>query len=331
MQSDELNKPENYEIDCPLISIVTPSYNQGQFIEETIRSVLLQNYTNIEYIIIDGGSCDDTLEIIKKYDRWISYWTSESDEGPSEAINKGWNRARGEILAYINSDDAYLPNALLSVAKAFHENPQASAICGNEIRVDKSGFFIKKSEIKNVSYLSLLNLEFIPQPSTFIRRNIIKSVGGINTKIKYIFDFELLLRVSRQEPIKEIRDCLAITRWHDETITVTRRSKIGEELVTLVTDELSDEELYFEKSEKTDLLVKVNLLALALCLEEGKLLKSLRYAFNLSLILPVYKFIIKIIYIYVLESYRFFKKALSIRKKLTLTKNKKHWSNLSLI
>ncbi len=106
----------------PRISIVTPSYNQGQFIEETIRSVVLQGYPNLEYIIIDGGSTDNSVEIIKKYETWLSYWISEKDQGQSDAINKGFNRASGKICAYINSDDIYLPNTLGKVALSFFKN-----------------------------------------------------------------------------------------------------------------------------------------------------------------------------------------------------------------
>ena len=103
----------------PRISIVTPSFNQGQFLEETIRSVLEQGYPNLEYMVIDGGSTDGSIEIIRKYEKRLAYWTSEPDRGQADAINKGWRRATGEILAYLNSDDTYCPNALRLAAEAF--------------------------------------------------------------------------------------------------------------------------------------------------------------------------------------------------------------------
>src|SRR5437868_9654465 len=115
----------------PKISIVTPSFNQGQFIEETIRSVLDQNYPNLEYLVIDGGSTDQTIEIIRKYEAQFSYWETEKDRGQVHAINKGLARATGDIFAFINSDDIYLPRTFATVAKYFDDHPSAEWICGD--------------------------------------------------------------------------------------------------------------------------------------------------------------------------------------------------------
>ena len=123
--------PPQYSAEnLPKISIITPSFNQGQFIEETIRSVLLQGYSNLEYIIIDGGSTDDTLEIIEKYSDFITYWISEPDEGQSHAINKGLAKATGEVFNWLNSDDYYLPNALLSLGQYFADHKDTNIFCG---------------------------------------------------------------------------------------------------------------------------------------------------------------------------------------------------------
>src|SRR5437660_7841664 len=108
----------------PRVSIVTPSFNQGPFLEETIRSVLLQGYPDLEYIIIDGGSTDDSVEIIRKYEKWLAYWVSEKDSGQTHAINKGFARSTGEIYAYLNSDDVYLPDALHNIASFFDKQPE---------------------------------------------------------------------------------------------------------------------------------------------------------------------------------------------------------------
>jgi glycosyltransferase involved in cell wall biosynthesis len=123
----------------PKISIVTPSFNQGQYIEETILSVLSQNYPNLEYIIIDGGSTDDTVEIIKKYESRITYWVSEPDRGQSHAINKGLQKCTGEIFNWLNSDDWYMPGALFDVANAFRINSRAQFVSGYENHVEQSG------------------------------------------------------------------------------------------------------------------------------------------------------------------------------------------------
>ncbi len=108
----------------PCISVVTPSYNQGQYIEETIRSVLLQGYPNLEYIVMDGGSSDNSLEIIQRYSPWLTYWTSERDEGQADAINKGFERANGKLIAWLNSDDIYYPGTVASSARAFLDKPK---------------------------------------------------------------------------------------------------------------------------------------------------------------------------------------------------------------
>ena len=115
---------------CPRISIITPSYNQAQFLEETIRSVLLQGYPDLEYIVMDGGSSDNSAEVIQKYEPWLAYWESEQDRGQCHAINKGWNRITGEITGWLNSDDIYRPGALRYVMEAFRHNPDAVVVVG---------------------------------------------------------------------------------------------------------------------------------------------------------------------------------------------------------
>lgn len=123
----------------PRISIVTPSYNQGRFLEETLRSVLLQGYPDLEYIVIDGGSTDESGEIIRKYEAWLTYWVSERDQGQSDAINKGWRRCTGDIIVWLNSDDGYAPNALCEVARAFQANAFPAMVYGQEIVMDHQG------------------------------------------------------------------------------------------------------------------------------------------------------------------------------------------------
>jgi glycosyltransferase involved in cell wall biosynthesis len=181
----------------PRISIVTPSYSQGQFIEETIRSVLLQGYPNLEYIMIDGGSADSTVEIIKKYEQWLDYWVSERDRGQSHAINKGWERATGEILAWLNSDDWFEPCALSSVASIFPELPNKSAgLMGSckwwwqadryQIRCPTTRFdpWVKRNVTRNQQ-----------QPSTFLRRSILREVGFLDTRLRFVMDKDLWLRL----------------------------------------------------------------------------------------------------------------------------------------
>ncbi len=312
--------------DWPRISIVTPSYNQGQFIEETIRSVLLQGYPNLEYIIIDGGSSDNSVEIIKKYEHYLSYWVSEPDKGPTDAINKGWEKANGEIIAYLNSDDAYLPGTLATIAETFQENCDARVVCGNELKIDSEGFVIEESNIKKADRLSLLNLNFISQPTTFVKKSTFDLVGGLDLKIKYTFDFELWLRVTRLDSIKCIPNLLAVTRWHDDTITLTRRSEIGSELVRVITHEISTYPFELTQAENQQVLLKVNRLALNLHLENKKIISSAKYALAVLWLSPSFCSIIEISKQY----YRFLKKSIFfIFKKHNLApaiSGSQHWS-----
>lgn len=179
------------------VSIVTPSYNQAQFIEETIRSVLLQGYPNLEYIIIDGGSTDGTVEIIRKYEPWLTYWVSEKDAGQSDAINKGWRRSHGEIMAWLNSDDIYLPGALGKVAHAFGSaDPAVGLIYGDCGQIDEYSRPRGHLDISNFELSGLiLSRRFLPQPSTFIRRSVYAALGGLRAELHMAMDFEYWMRV----------------------------------------------------------------------------------------------------------------------------------------
>src|SRR5882672_3579012 len=130
----------------PTISIVTPSYNQGSYLEKTILSVLDQEYPNIEYIVIDGGSTDNSVDIIKKYEKHLKYWVSEQDRGQSNAINKGFSHATGDLLAWLNSDDYYMPGALWTLATMAMANPEASAFVGTGRVVDETGNILYDKE-----------------------------------------------------------------------------------------------------------------------------------------------------------------------------------------
>jgi glycosyltransferase involved in cell wall biosynthesis len=285
-QSQPLPERMSDGSEWPRISIVTPSYNQGQFIEETIRSVLLQGYPNLEYIIIDGGSSDNSVEIIKKYEQYLSYWVSEPDKGPTDAINKGWQKTTGEIVAYLNSDDAYLPGTIATIAKIFQENCDTRVVCGNELKIDTEGFVISESSIEKADRLSLLHLNFISQPATFIRKSTLELVGGLDLDVHYIFDFELWLRITRLGSMKPIQRLLAVTRWHDDTITMTRRSEVGRELVQVISNEIAMYPSDLTPSEIRQILFKANHLSMNLHLEKKKLFKSIKYALTAFWLIP---------------------------------------------
>jgi glycosyltransferase involved in cell wall biosynthesis len=223
---DEKPRVPNYSSDIawPKISIVTPSFNHGKYIEETIRSVLLQNYPNLEYIIIDGGSTDNTIEIIKKYEPWISYWVSEPDRGQSHAINKGLEKCTGYIFNWLNSDDYYYPDTFFQVATCFLNNPSATVISGRERHLQMDG----STSIHNGTFImdtALHTIEFVEmaQPSTFFRTDCFKSVGPVAENLHYIMDGEFWVRyllLYGQETFYKTEKSLVNFRLHNDSKTV---------------------------------------------------------------------------------------------------------------
>ncbi len=215
--------PNVYDTDksYPKISIVTPSFNQGQFIEETIRSIILQNYPNLEFIIIDGGSTDETIEIIKKYEPWITYWVSEKDRCQSHAINKGFAKCTGEIIAWLNSDDLYNKNILSKVASAFSEHPEMSLLHGQcmhfDTEYDKG--FLKGEDFDYLEYLSTFESFPVHQPATFFKREAVLQVGDLDEALKQSMDKDLWQRLGLAGQIKFIPYHIASFRRYGEQIT----------------------------------------------------------------------------------------------------------------
>lgn len=204
----------------PKISIITPSFNQAHFIDKTIKGVLNQNYPNLEYIVMDGGSTDGTLEILKKYGKKI-IWKSEKDTGQANAINKGLKIATGEILAYLNSDDILLPDALFKVAKFFNNNPQIKWVFGkskiiNEVdrEIRHVITFYKNLFLPFVSKNLLLVINPISQPATFWKRETTDKIGLFDEKQYYCMDYDYWLRTISKFKPGFINDYLASFRIH---------------------------------------------------------------------------------------------------------------------
>lgn len=188
----------------PKISIVTPTYNQGHFIEATIRSVVNQQYPNLEYIVIDGGSTDSTLDILKKYDQHIHFWTSRSDKGPANAINQGFAKARGDILAWLNSDDTYEKKVLEQVANLFVQRPEMEVISGRCLlwHGDERDRLVEPSPLRTLEDFikigsSWMNGRLIVQPEAFFRRTALTKVGALREDLKICFDVCLWIEMAK--------------------------------------------------------------------------------------------------------------------------------------
>jgi len=195
MQKFNTQGTESKMKEYPKISIVTTSYNQGQFLEETICSVLDQGYPNLEYIIVDGGSSDDSVEIIKKYEKHLVWWVSEPDNGQSNALNKGFKRATGDIMAWVNSDDVLLPKALSNVAKAYASNPDCEWFAAKCLWINKDGCVIKCGCAENwYSILPRLEVLNVYGPTTFFTKALLERVGYVDEEFHYMMDTELWWR-----------------------------------------------------------------------------------------------------------------------------------------
>lgn len=209
----------------PKISIITPSFNQGKFIEETILSVLSQDYPNLEYIIIDGGSTDQTVEIIKKYSDRISYWVSEKDRGQSHAINKGFERATGEIINWINSDDQLMPGTLHKLSTAFMADPELMMLHGRiEYFGETTPYYSVNLPEKDLAtrYVSHICM---PQPATFYRRKLLLEQGMLDESLHFSMDTDLFVRAGLHYKIRQTNEVFARFRLHAASKSVSAFNK----------------------------------------------------------------------------------------------------------
>lgn len=297
--------PQYSTKNLPKITIVTPSFNQGQYIEETIRSVLLQNYPNLEYIIIDGGSTDETVNIIKKYEKWITYWVSEPDKGQSDAINKGLARATGEVFNWLNSDDVYLPNTLLSVGHYFI-NRDLNVLCGREYLFYPNGEKVLTDGTTIFESLEATIAEgHIQQPPTFFRLPVVKQLGGVDSLLHFCMDAELWVNYLAHFGLDGIQKVDLITnlfRMHDAAKTSNLTSVYFRDkfniLISLLhslpftslTKNISHEPVYFSKKYKLSKSINEKLLAIHVV--EKLLNISVQYLSWLT-VLRFYYFVLK--------------------------------------
>lgn len=208
-----------------LVSIITPSYNQAAYLEQTIQSVLSQDYSSIEYILIDGASTDASLEIIKKYQSQLAYWISEKDHGQADAINKGFARASGEIIAWLNSDDYYLAGAISRIVRVFEENPDVVFVYGNMLAVDEHGKTFNTLKYQQLTLEDLLCFQIIGQPAVFMRRSALQKTSGLNPAFHFLLDHLLWIELAYQGKILHVNETWAAARYH---VAAKNRSKAAE-------------------------------------------------------------------------------------------------------
>jgi len=205
----------------PLVSIVTPSYNQERFLEDTIRSVLGQTYPRIEYIIVDGGSTDGSVEIIRRYADRLAWWVSEPDKGQTDAINKGFAHAHGEILAWLNSDDTYEPHAVAEAVEFLQQNPEVGLVYGDANYIDEEGRVIGRFPAAQTDYRRLRRgYVHIPQQAAFFRADLWRKVGPLDPTFYFAMDYDLWVRLAKIAPIRYVPRLWANFRIHQSAKTI---------------------------------------------------------------------------------------------------------------
>lgn len=216
----------------PKVTIVTPSYNQAHFLEETMRSVLEQDYPNIEYIVIDGGSTDGSAEIIQKYESQLAYWQSQKDKGQTDAINQGFARASGEILAWLNSDDILLPGAVTAAVRQLQAHPQVGMVYGDCLWINADG--------KKISYFPAAQTDLkklrrgyvhIPQQASFFRADLWKKVGPLDDSFYFAMDYDLWTRLAAEAPLLYIPELWAAFRLHGDAKSIAEDDRCWPEML----------------------------------------------------------------------------------------------------
>jgi len=211
----------------PLVSIVTPSFNQARFLEATMSSVLAQEYPNIEYLVVDGASTDGSVDIIRRYADRLTWWVSEKDAGQSEAINKGLQRAKGQIVAWLNSDDVYLPGAIASAVEAFSAHPGAGLVYGDALAIDADGHEFNRMRARQYTLTDLMAFKIICQPAAFMRRAVLEQVNYLNPAYHLLMDNLLWMNMAQVAPIVSVPQTWPAARYHDQAKNRPRGAAYG--------------------------------------------------------------------------------------------------------
>lgn len=226
-----------------LVSIITPSYNQAAYLEQTILSVLNQDHPRIEYIVVDGASTDGSLDIIKKYKSRFAWWVSEKDRGQADAINKGFARATGEIAAWLNSDDYYLDGTVGAALKIFDENPDVVLVYGNMLAVDENGKTINALNYKQMTLEDLLCFQIIGQPAVFMRRRALQKTNGLDLTFHFLLDHLLWIQIAQHGSILHVNQTWSAARYHAEAKNRAKAAEFGREAFRILENISQDENL----------------------------------------------------------------------------------------
>jgi Glycosyltransferases involved in cell wall biogenesis len=214
------------------ITVVTPSYNQGSYIRRTIESVLSQEIKDLEYIVMDGGSTDETVSILKEYGDSL-IWKSEKDKGQTDAVNKGIRAAHGDVIGWLNSDDIYYPGAIRKVLDVFHNHPEINVVYGNANHIREDDSFIEEYYTEDFDYERLKDVCFICQPSLFFRKKLVDIYGYLDDKLQYCMDYDYWLRLGKGEIFYRLNELIAGSRLYDDNKTLGARRKVHEEMLVM--------------------------------------------------------------------------------------------------
>jgi glycosyltransferase involved in cell wall biosynthesis len=225
----ELNRSDEQ---LPLVSIVTPSFNQARFLERTIQSVLTQDYPNLEYLVVDGGSTDGSLEIIRRYADRLAWWVSEPDQGQTDALNKGFAHARGEIFAWLNSDDSYLQGAVLAAVKCLQAHPESAMVYADANLVDEQDQLIGRFPSRQTDLDHLLRGSVhIPQQTAFFRSAFWEKVAPLDPSFQFAMDYDLWVRLAKLAPLVYTPGLWANFRLHGEGKSLTMDDRCYPEMI----------------------------------------------------------------------------------------------------
>ncbi len=218
----------------PLVSVVTPSYNQAAFLAHTLRSVLGQDYPRVEYIVVDGGSTDGSVEVLRRYAPRLAWWVSEPDAGQADALRKGFARARGDILAWLNSDDMYAPGAIAAAVRALQAHPRAGWVVGDALSIDAAGRPFHHHHGGPWALPALMTLHILPQPAVFFRRAAYEQAGGVDPSFRFLMDHHLWLRMARDwGPPVYVPQVWAFARYHPQAKNLAQAAGFGAEALRL--------------------------------------------------------------------------------------------------